>query len=189
MVRCLSELDGGCDPADCFVPEFWVTAYPPTSLSAGAGLHCMVGFIAGEAAHVAAAMRQSAVVRKALDQLDAMFGENRRLVAPHTIDDVAVMRTMAPKAVHPGCCFPAIMRFSNAQRLLSSSVRHLSARDSIAPGLRCRHACSDATGNRSICQGRRRRLGSRALHPWRLQLPYARSMSCPSVKCMPALED
>jgi len=60
--------------ADCFVPEFWVTSYPPTA-PAGAGLHCVVGFIAGEAAHAAAAMRQSEVVRKALAQLDAMFRE------------------------------------------------------------------------------------------------------------------
>ena len=61
--------------ADCFVPEFWVTSYPPTVPDAGAGLHCVVGFIAGEAAVDAAAMRQSEVVRKALDQLDAMFRE------------------------------------------------------------------------------------------------------------------
>ena len=61
--------------ADCFVPEFWVTSYPPTAPAVGAGLHCMVGFIAGEAAAAAGAMRQSEVVRKALDQLDAMFRE------------------------------------------------------------------------------------------------------------------
>ena len=51
-----------------------MTSYPPTA-PAGAGLHCMVGFIAGEAARAAGAMRQSEVVRKALDQLDAMFRE------------------------------------------------------------------------------------------------------------------
>ena len=65
---------GSCT-ADCFVPEFWVTTYPP-STPAGAGLRCMVGFIAGEAASAAAAMRQSEVVRKALAQLDTMFGDN-----------------------------------------------------------------------------------------------------------------
>ena len=54
-----------------------MTSYPPTAAEGANGLHCVVGFIAGEAAAAAAAaaMRQSEVVRKALDQLDAMFRE------------------------------------------------------------------------------------------------------------------
>ena len=50
-----------------------MTTYPAT-LPEADGLHCMVGFIAGEAAQVAGAMRRSEVVRKALAQLDTMFG-------------------------------------------------------------------------------------------------------------------
>ena len=55
------------------MPEFWVTSYPPTS-EEDRGLHCMVGFKAGEAAAAAAAMRPSEVVRQTLAQLDRMFG-------------------------------------------------------------------------------------------------------------------
>ena len=50
-----------------------MTSYPGTS-PVGGGLHCMVGFIAGEAAQAVGSMRQSEVVRKALAQLDTMFG-------------------------------------------------------------------------------------------------------------------
>ena len=50
-----------------------MTSYPPTSAE-GAGLHCMTGFLAGEAAEAAGRMRQSEVVRQALAQLDQMFG-------------------------------------------------------------------------------------------------------------------
>jgi monoamine oxidase len=59
--------------ADCFIPEFWVTRYPPKSVE-NQDLHCMVGFMAGEPAAAAAAMRPSEVVRQTLAQLDRMFG-------------------------------------------------------------------------------------------------------------------
>lgn len=62
--------------ADCFIPEFWVTRYPPTSVE-NQDLHCMVGFMAGESAAAAAAMRPSEVVRQTLAQLDRMFGAPR----------------------------------------------------------------------------------------------------------------
>lgn len=52
-----------------------MTRYPATT-EEGLGLHCMVGFIAGDAAVTAAAMRPSEVVRHTLEQLDRMFGEH-----------------------------------------------------------------------------------------------------------------
>ncbi|KAK9804891.1 hypothetical protein WJX72_010512 [[Myrmecia] bisecta] len=60
---------------DSFIPEFWVTDYPATSTSADTqGLVAMVGFAAGLKAEEMSHMRASAVVQKALDQLDQVFG-------------------------------------------------------------------------------------------------------------------
>ena len=60
---------------DCFIPEFWVTAYPATSTHpATAGHSCMTGFVAGARAEGMSAMSQTSIILKSLAQLDQIFG-------------------------------------------------------------------------------------------------------------------
>lgn len=58
---------------DCFVPEFWVTTYQPTTPN-GAALHGITGFLAGAAAEVASALSPEEILQRTLTQLDSMFG-------------------------------------------------------------------------------------------------------------------
>lgn len=61
---------------DCFIPEFWVTAYPATSADpALAGHTCMTGFVAGARAEGMSAMSHTSIILKSLAQLDQIFGE------------------------------------------------------------------------------------------------------------------
>ena len=60
---------------DCFIPEFWVTAYPATSTDpATAGHSCMTGFVAGARAEGMSAMSHTSIILKSLAQLDQIFG-------------------------------------------------------------------------------------------------------------------
>lgn len=65
--------------ADCFIPEFWVTRYPPTS-DQNLDLHLMTGFLAGIGADEASKMSHETIISKTITQLDRMFGACMLLV-------------------------------------------------------------------------------------------------------------
>lgn len=62
---------------DCFLPEFWITQYPPTLDKANCstlGKFTVVGFLAGELALAASKLPQAEIINRSLLQLDRIFG-------------------------------------------------------------------------------------------------------------------
>jgi len=57
-----------------FLPELWVTTYPPARGYAGPPLYGIIGFACGLKADQIGGMREAAVVQASLSQLDEMFG-------------------------------------------------------------------------------------------------------------------
>lgn len=62
---------------DCFLPEFWITQYPPALDKANCstlGKFTVVGFLAGELALAASKLPQAEIINRSLLQLDRIFG-------------------------------------------------------------------------------------------------------------------
>ena len=59
-----------------FLPELWVTSYPPEAGYEGPSLHGIIGFACGLKADQISGMREAAVIQATLGQLDEMFGRH-----------------------------------------------------------------------------------------------------------------